>query len=107
MYYKDYASLEIHFAKSHYICPYEECKQKCYVAFQTENEVKTHLEILHSRNKGNLANVNASALLGFRTNDEHEEETVKRKVKEQKQQLKDKEGIDFKYYFTQKYQMVH
>jgi len=32
-YYKDYASLELHFSKSHFICPYDACKSKCYVAF--------------------------------------------------------------------------
>jgi E3 ubiquitin-protein ligase ZNF598 len=32
-YYNDYLSLETHFNKSHFLCPYDECKGKCYVAF--------------------------------------------------------------------------
>ena len=33
MFYEGYESLEKHFAKTHYACPYDQCKQKCYVAF--------------------------------------------------------------------------
>ena len=39
MYYDNYESLEIHFNRSHFSCPYEECRNKCYVAFQTESEL--------------------------------------------------------------------
>lgn len=72
MYYKDYQSLEVHFTKSHYICPYDECKSKCYVAFQTENEVKAHLDIMHNRNRSATNTVNATALLGFKVEDDYE-----------------------------------
>mmetsp|Transcript_17986 Transcript_17986/g.21135 ORF Transcript_17986/g.21135 Transcript_17986/m.21135 type:complete len:94 (-) Transcript_17986:215-496(-) len=33
MYYDSYERLEIHFSRSHFMCPYDSCKQKCYVAF--------------------------------------------------------------------------
>ena len=47
VYYKEYESLEKHFAQTHFLCPYEQCKLKCYVAFQTENEMKAHINIVH------------------------------------------------------------
>ena len=47
VYYAEYTNLEKHFAISHFICPYEECKEKCYVAFKTENELKAHLDLAH------------------------------------------------------------
>ena len=71
MYYNDYESLERHFQRSHFICPYDSCKQKCYVAFQTENELQAHLNIAHSR-KNEHTKVNASALLGFLSNEDGE-----------------------------------
>jgi hypothetical protein len=73
MYYKDYNSLEIHFNKSHFLCPYDECKSKCYVAFETENEVKAHLEIVHTRGGKQSTVVNANALLGFGRKDDDSE----------------------------------
>jgi len=39
MFYDHYESLETHFSRSHFICPFPECRQKCYVAFQTESEL--------------------------------------------------------------------
>lgn len=80
MYYSDYPSLERHFSKSHYICPYDECKSKCYVAFQTENEVKAHLEIMHNRSRTQTSTVNATALLGFKGADDDEESFSRKKV---------------------------
>jgi len=62
VYYSSYISLETHFAWSHFLCPYGQCKEKCYVAFSTENELKTHLEIEH---KSREKQINANALLGF------------------------------------------
>jgi hypothetical protein len=103
MYYSDYPSLERHFSKSHYICPYDECKSKCYVAFETENEVKAHLEIMHIRGRTQTTNVNATALLGFRGADDEEDKFTRKKVVKEKKELQDKEGVDFKYYFTNKY----
>ena len=63
VYYKDYESLERHFAMTHFLCPYETCKQKCYVAFQTENEMQAHMNIVHKSKES--TKVNANALLGF------------------------------------------
>lgn len=63
--YKDYASLEIHFARSHHICPYEICKAKCYVAFKTEDELRTHLDIEHNSGAGTKGAFKANSLLGF------------------------------------------
>ena len=70
MYYDNYESLEVHFSRSHFLCPYEQCKQKCYVAFATENELQAHLNIVHSRNTRDEGKVNANALLGFRDDDD-------------------------------------
>ena len=52
VYYKEYQNLETHFKMTHYICPYEICKAKCYVAFKTEDELRTHLDIEHSMSSG-------------------------------------------------------
>ena len=108
-YYKDYPSLEIHFNKSHFLCPYDDCKSKCYVAFRTENEVKAHLDIVHTRSGKLSTSVNANALLGFGVKGDEEENNDKRLKKQQGQkvELKDKEGVDFYFYFSYKYQMIH
>ena len=66
MFYNNYESLEVHFSRSHFICPFEQCRQKCYVAFQTENELQAHLSIVHTKREQNTT-VNANALLGFTT----------------------------------------
>lgn len=84
MYYSDYPSLERHFSKSHYICPYDECKSKCYVAFETENEVKAHLEIKHQRGRTQTSNVNATALLGFKGAEDEEDKFTRKKVVKEK-----------------------
>jgi len=65
IYYKDYKSLEIHFSKTHFLCPYEMCKLKCFVAFKTEDELRAHLDIEHSNDNKKSGKVNANALLGF------------------------------------------
>lgn len=49
MYYDNYQTLEVHFAKTHFLCPYDSCKSKCYVAFATENEMKAHMNIVHKQ----------------------------------------------------------
>lgn len=63
VYYGSYKNLENHFAYTHFLCPYEMCKAKCYVAFRTEDELKTHIEIEHTARGGKQ--VKANALLGF------------------------------------------
>lgn len=100
-YYKDYASLEIHFSKTHFLCPYEQCKAKCYVAFQTENEVKAHLDMVH---RSRDTKINANSLLGFQA-DQEQEKQHKHKVEKQEEELQDEEGVDFGFYFSNKYQM--
>ena len=47
VYYKAYETLETHFAITHFMCPYEQCKSKCYVAFRTEDELAAHVNIEH------------------------------------------------------------
>lgn len=106
--YKDYPSLDIHFNKSHFLCPYDECKDRCYVAFQTENELKAHNELCHMRTKATTGSKNVNAWLNFKADDDDErpERGGQKRDKFQKPQrnvLKDKEGVDFGYYFTQKY----
>jgi len=103
MFYKDYASLEIHFGASHFLCPYESCKSKCYVAFKTENEYKAHVDIIH-RNKD--TKIKANTLLGFQTD---ATEAPRKKFEEKRElvELQDNEGKDFSFYFSQRYQMIH
>lgn len=102
--YKDYNSLEVHFAKSHYLCPYEQCKSKCYVAFRTESEVQVHLDLVH-KNK-DLSKVNANSLLSFGY-DEDKYDAQKKREKAEKPKINDDEGVDFGFYFSRKYQMAH
>jgi hypothetical protein len=80
-YYKDYNSLEIHFAKSHFICPYEQCKSKCYVAFRTENEVQVHLDLVHKNRDVSKVNANALLSFGFKSRDEDDDDDGRRKKK--------------------------
>ena len=105
MFYDHYESLEVHFSRSHYICPYDSCKAKCYVAFQTENELQAHLNIAHSRGN-DQSKVNANALLGFTAADEESRRKTYNKP-EEKKKLMDSEGVDFSYYFSSKYMNKH
>lgn len=51
---------------THFLCPYEICKAKCYVAFKTEDELQTHVEIEHQGGaEVSKGKVKANALLGF------------------------------------------
>jgi hypothetical protein len=67
IYYSAYSNLENHFAWSHFLCPYEICKARCYVAFRTEEELKTHLDIEHKMKEA--GKIRADGLLGFEYND--------------------------------------
>lgn len=80
VYYKEYKNLEIHFTQSHFICPYEICKAKCYVAFKTEDELKTHLDIDHNMNnaKEKGGKIKANALLGFQQEKDEDNDTENR-----------------------------
>ncbi len=62
VFYKEYSNLENHFAWTHFLCPYETCKAKCYVAFRTEDELQAHVDIEH---KSREKQIKANALLGF------------------------------------------
>ena len=109
VYYKEYTNLETHFAASHFICPYEICKAKCYVAFRTEDELKTHLDIEHRNDKS--GKITANALHGFSNQEENEDDNGGRgrgrgrgrggkEKREDRQKILDNEGIDFAYYFS-------
>lgn len=43
VYYKDYAALERHFKDEHHICQNQECLDRKFVVFSTEQELKTHV----------------------------------------------------------------
>ena len=125
VYYKEYSNLETHFTMTHYICPYEICKAKCYVAFKTEDELRTHLDIEHKMNAGAIkgGKVEANALLGFGQAKEDEDfdddgdfggsrgRGGRGRGRGNRGQhgnhvvIKDSEGVDFNYYFSQKYYM--
>jgi len=100
-FYKDYNSLEVHFSKSHYLCPYEQCKSKCYVAFRTESEMMVHLDLVHK--KKDSTKVNANSLLSFGFDDENFDK--KKKKQDDAPKIQDDEGVDFGFYFSLKYQM--
>jgi hypothetical protein len=84
---------------------------KCYVAFKTENELRTHLDIEHNKANAGAKDgaVKANALLGFQREAVQDEEAKNSKNpglrdREEKIKIKDSEGIDFSYYFSYKYQ---
>lgn len=43
VYFEDYAALERHFKDEHHICQNQECLDKKFVVFSTEQELKTHV----------------------------------------------------------------
>lgn len=115
IYYHEYSNLENHFALSHFQCPYEVCKAKCYVAFKTEEELKAHLDIEH---KSKEKVINANSLLSFQLNDDEQDSySAKRggkfakkknhKDKEEAFTIKDSEGTDFSFYFSDQYNLIH
>jgi len=124
IYYNEYTNLEAHFSLSHFICPYEICKAKCYVAFKTEDELRAHLEIDHRQ--GGKDKVKANALLGFQVGDDDEEEVGNSDSRGGRGRggnrgrggrggkgsrfdanpIKDTEGVDFGFYFGPKYSMT-
>ena len=57
--------MEKHFAKSHFLCPYQDCKSKCYVVFSTESELVSHIDMIHRKSTESSKVVNANALLAF------------------------------------------
>lgn len=107
IYYHEYANLEKHFTLTHHICPYEICKARCYVAFRTEDELRTHLDIEHNLNSAAASKgaIKANALLGFQTEADDGEEKHHKERERDRQVIKirDKEGVDFSYYFGPRY----
>ena len=119
VYYNAYDNLETHFRLTHFLCPYEICKAKCYVAFKTEDELQTHIEIEHQGGAAaSKGKVKANALLGFsqaaKSDSDDERDDNNRggrgkgrggrgrgdKNDRTRVEIKDKEGIDFNYYFS-------
>ena len=78
MWYDNYEKLEIHFSRSHFMCPYDSCRSKCYVAFQTESELQAHLNIAHTQRAVDQSKVNANALLGFQSDEPQDQEPQER-----------------------------
>ena len=89
------------------------------MAFRTENELQAHLDIVH-REKGDK--VNANALLQFVADPDEEEEGGQRgrgargrggrggrggRDTKEENFIKDTEGVDFSFYFSEKYNKVH
>lgn len=102
IYYSAYPNLENHFAWSHFLCPYESCKAKCYVSFRTEDELQAHVDIEHrSKEKA----IKANALLGFEY--DQNEKKPKKFNNNERVEIKDSEGVDFGFYFSERYNFVH
>lgn len=70
------------------------------MAFRTEDELKTHLEIEHKKNQNKIR---ADGLLNF----EYGKDENKKPKKPQKFEIKDSEGVDFSYYFSEKYNFIN
>ena len=54
--------------------------------------------------------MNVNALLGFDTKGDDEQEGGKKGYKKEFQpkfQIKDEEGVDFSFYFSEKYNLIH
>ena len=118
IYYKEYPNLESHFTKSHNICPYEICKAKCYVAFKTEDELRTHLDIEHNKIMEKGGKIKANALLGFQKEENYSDDEGEQRGGFRGRgrgrgahenpgrdiiKIKDTEGVDFSFYFGPKY----
>jgi len=106
VYYEAYKNLETHFAWSHYLCPYEICKAKCFQAFRTEQELSAHLDLMHRQTDSQK--IRADGLLGFDYDNEEGNKFKKnKKVIQEDEGIKDSEGIDFNFYFSEKYNFIN
>lgn len=86
------------------------------MAFRVEQELQAHLDIVH---RGVKATANANALLSFGTGGDDEPEEESRRGgrgggrggrgghTKQVEVLKDDFGVDFSFYFSEKYAMIH
>lgn len=69
-YYHDYAALEDHFRKDHFLCEEPECREKKFVAFKSEVELQVHQVQIHGQNLSKSEKKKASHLkleFGVRT----------------------------------------
>ncbi len=70
VYFEDYAALEKHFKDEHYICQNQECLDKKFVVFSTEQELKTHVVREHGGTMTKAEKKQALAVeTGFTTRD--------------------------------------
>lgn len=72
------------------------------MSFKTENELKTHFEIEHKTKT--TKNVSANSLLGVQFDDEHK---ISRPEMKARTRIMDEEGVDFNYYFSESYNLIH
>ena len=68
--------------------------------------MQAHVDIEH---KSKEKQIKANALLGFEYNekDHNKEKTNPKFAKAKKFEIKDQEGVDFNFYFSEKYNFVH
>ena len=66
---------------------------------------------MHNQGGTAKGKIKANALLGFerkeQDSDEEDDRKKKRQIGKANFQIKDKEGVDFNFYFSQKYAMIH
>lgn len=92
LYYKDYSSLEKHFDLTHYLCRDEICRASNYIVFWTADELTVHQAKIHKQ--GSDYN-QAKHLLGFNS--------LGHSPKKDEITFKDKEGIDYSWWFGPEY----
>ena len=95
VYYENYLNLENHFALSHFLCPYLKCREKCYVSFKSEEELKAHHDMAHSQVERNVNALLAFEYGNMREEGDSEENKVNKKEKLQRNIIKDSEGSNF------------
>lgn len=70
VYFEDYAALEKHFKDEHHICQNQECLDRKFVVFSTEQELKTHVVREHGGSMTKAEKKQALAVeTGFTTRD--------------------------------------
>ena len=63
IFYRDYASLNIHFNKTHFACREKECINKAFIAFRSEAELINHYEHEHTSSKSKGKNKNKGKII--------------------------------------------
>ncbi len=70
VYYENYAALEQHFKDSHHLCRNQDCLDKKFIVFSTEQELKTHVVREHGGNMTKAEKKQALTIeTGFTTGD--------------------------------------